>query len=128
MAQCPVFTPFLRELNRGLRKISLMLLQFAFEALEKRKRIRRGPCKPGQNFITEKRRVFRAVCFMTCSPIVTCPSAAITTLLSRRTHKTVVPCICAEFLLIGIPGLYRERRLRPMRGLVAQTSACLPLN
>jgi len=31
-----------------------MLLQFAFEALEKRKRIRRGPCKPGQNFITEQ--------------------------------------------------------------------------
>ena len=34
--------------------------------------------------------------------MVTWPSAAITTLLSRRTHNTVVPCIRAEFLLIGI--------------------------
>src|SRR5580700_3111001 len=46
--------------------------------------------------------------------MVTCPSAINTTLLSLRTHNTVVPCIapcdCAFPWLIGIPPLYREPR------------------
>src|SRR3984957_16562420 len=53
---------------------------------------------------------------MTCSPMVTWPSAAITTLLSRRTHKTVVPCIGGKFLLIDIRRLYRDQRSRPTQG------------
>src|SRR5258708_30058194 len=48
--------------------------------------------------------------------MMTWPFAVITTLLSRRTQSTVVPCICAEFFLIGIGRLYRERRLGPTRG------------
>src|SRR5580693_3157366 len=38
--------------------------------------------------------------------MVTCPSAISTTLLSLRTHKTVVPCICALSSLFRIPPLY----------------------
>src|SRR3954462_6496676 len=45
------------------------------------------------------RRILRAVCLMTPSPSVTCPSAAITTLPLRRTHNTVVERI--SFLAIG---------------------------
>jgi hypothetical protein len=36
--------------------------------------------------------------------------------LSRRTHKTVVPCIGGKFLRIGIRRLYREQGWRPIRG------------
>src|SRR5208283_898626 len=43
---------------------------------------------------------------MTWSPIVTCPSAISTALLSLRTHRTVVPCICALPWLLRIPPLY----------------------
>ena len=38
--------------------------------------------------------------------MVTWPSAAITTLLSLRTHSTVVPCICSLLCVIGIRRLY----------------------
>src|ERR1700721_595002 len=43
--------------------------------------------------------------------MVTCPSAISTTLLSLRTHRTVVPCICALSSLFGIPPLYTRGRL-----------------
>src|SRR5260370_42599479 len=46
------------------------------------------------------RRILRAVCLITPSPSVTCPSAAITTLPLRRTHNTVVERI-SFFLAIG---------------------------
>src|SRR5580658_8811976 len=38
--------------------------------------------------------------------MVTCPSAISTALLSLRTHKTVVPCICALPWLVRIQSLY----------------------
>src|SRR5580698_4875284 len=51
--------------------------------------------------------------------MVTWPSAISTTLLSLRTHKTVVPCICALSALFCIRPLYnldglgqKQRRLR----------------
>src|SRR5258707_703829 len=56
------------------------------------------------------RRVFRALCFITWSPMVTCPSAISTTLLSLRTHSTVVPCICALPWPVCIPPLYSRAR------------------
>src|ERR1700735_758004 len=38
--------------------------------------------------------------------MVTCPSAVSTTLLSLRTHSTVVPCICSLLWLVDIQRLY----------------------
>src|SRR5580658_5512427 len=52
------------------------------------------------------RRVLRALCLITPSPRVTWPSAVRTTLLSLRTHSTVVPCICSLLCVIGIRRLY----------------------
>src|ERR1700759_3224967 len=45
--------------------------------------------------------------------MVTWPSAISTTLLSLRTHKTVVPCICALSSLFCIRPLYNWCGLRP---------------
>src|SRR5215510_12705002 len=42
--------------------------------------------------------------------MVTWPSAINTTLLSLRTHKTVVPCICAPCWLLCIQPLYNRGR------------------
>src|ERR1700720_18591 len=47
---------------------------------------------------------------MTPSPSVTWPSAARTTLLSRRTQSTVVLCICGDFRFLCIRRLYLARR------------------
>src|SRR5437879_11796337 len=49
---------------------------------------------------------------MTCCPMVTWPSPAITTLLSRRTHNTVVPCIRARGPSVDIRELYRAPEQR----------------
>src|SRR5580698_8865566 len=48
--------------------------------------------------------------------MVTCPSAISTTLLSLRTHKTVVPCICALSSLFRIPPLYNLDGLGQKQG------------
>jgi len=40
-----------------------------------------------------KRRTFRTLGFMICDPSVTWPSPMITTVLSFRTHSTVVACM-----------------------------------
>src|SRR5580693_6201824 len=47
---------------------------------------------------------------MTPSPSVTWPSAARTTLLSRRTQSTVVLCICGDFRFLCIRRLYPAKR------------------
>jgi len=52
--QCPIFAPFLGQLNSGFRQVSLMLLQLALKTLEKRKRIGGGARKPRQNFVAEQ--------------------------------------------------------------------------
>src|SRR5215472_13702020 len=70
------------------------------------------PANPAITLSLYKRRVFRAVCFSTWSPMVTCPSAIRTTLVSFRTHKTVVPCLCASSAGRGISQVYRDRPLR----------------
>src|SRR6204780_3451505 len=64
------------------------------------------PANPAMILSLYRRRVFFALCLITPSPRVTCPSAASTTLLSLRTHSTVVPCICSLLCVIGIRRLY----------------------
>src|SRR5271167_1454108 len=49
--------------------------------------------------------------------MVTWPSAINTALLSLRTHKTVVPCICALPLLLRIHSLYRAGGIVHRRGV-----------
>ena len=66
MPQGAVLAPFLRQLDRGFRQISLMFLQLPFEPLEQGKRVRRRPGKTRQDFFVEKpprfsRRVFHDV-------------------------------------------------------------------
>src|SRR5580700_3762544 len=65
------------------------------------------PANPASTLSLKRRRIFFAECFITCCPMVTWPSPAITTLLSRRTHNTVVPCIRARDPSVGIRELYR---------------------
>src|SRR5271170_3085267 len=48
------------------------------------------PAKPARILSWYNRRIFRAECLITLSPSVTWPSAAMTTLELRRTHRTVV--------------------------------------
>src|ERR1700684_3024635 len=73
------------------------------------------------------RRVLRALCLITPSPRVTWPSAASTTLLSLRTHSTVVPCICCDFRAIRIRQLYPPQRgLGHELALAEQTPNCSP--
>src|SRR5580693_2119554 len=64
------------------------------------------PAKPAMILSLYRRRVFFALCLITPSPRVTWPSAVRTTLLSLRTHRTVVPCICSVLCVIGIRRLY----------------------
>src|SRR5262249_5210695 len=77
------------------------------------------PAKPARILSLNKRRVFLALCLITVSPRVTCPSAASTTLLSLRTHKTVVPCIWDDFPFGAIPRLYSAPRGMENRGWVS---------
>src|SRR5580704_4722353 len=64
------------------------------------------PANPARILSLYSRRVFFALCLITLSPMVTWPSAVSTTLLSLRTHNTVVPCICSLLCVIGIRRLY----------------------
>src|SRR6266545_2152850 len=50
-----------------------------------------APAKPASTAPSASRRTLRAVAFITVLSSVTCPSLAIATLPSRRTHRTVVP-------------------------------------
>ena len=106
--QRAVLAPFFCQFDRGLRQVPGMFLQLSFESLEQRKRVRRRARKPRQDLSLNRRRVFRAVCFMTWSPMVTWPSAMSTTLLSLRTHSTVVPCICGSPAAFRILQVYRD--------------------
>src|SRR3954468_460793 len=61
------------------------------------------PANPARILSLYSRRSFRADPLSTSCPSVTCPSPAITTLLSRRTHITVVDLI---FCFISMSGLF----------------------
>src|SRR5579872_4931620 len=72
------------------------------------------PAKPARILSLYKRRILRAVCLTTPSPNVTCPSPAMTTCPSRRTHKTVVERTSLGLLMGAIlhysSGLWTEAR------------------
>src|SRR5579863_7445889 len=55
--------------------------------------------------------------------MVTWPSAIITTLLSLRTHRTVVPCIGALPWLLRIPSLYSGDYFKARGHLTGSSSA-----
>ena len=106
MAQRAVGAPFLGELDGRARQIAVIFLQLVFEAREERKRVGRAARKSREILSLNRRRVFFALCLITPSPMVTWPSPASTTLLSLRTHRTVVPCICTPFCVCAIERLY----------------------
>src|ERR1700722_3242754 len=60
------------------------------------------PAKPARILSLYRRRSFRALLFNTSWPSVTCPSAAITTLSSRRTQSTVVDRILIVIVLCNL--------------------------
>src|SRR2546428_8093159 len=55
------------------------------------------PAKPARTLSLYRRRILRAVCFITVRSSVTCPSAPIATLPRWRTHSTVVAWIVTRF-------------------------------
>src|SRR5271170_7246420 len=60
------------------------------------------PANPARILSWYKRRIFLAVCLITPSPSVTCPSPAITTWPSRRTQSTVVERTKRFFVMSAI--------------------------
>jgi hypothetical protein len=96
--------PIFGEFDRTASQVAVILFQLRFEAAKKCEGVGSRARESCQDFVVVKAaNFFFAVCLMTDSPSVTCPSPARTTLPFRRIDKTVVDRISRFVGMSAIP-------------------------